>query len=156
MSARLKCDYCDFTVVNYQCFSDASQRLFRHYLFTHCELLAEEKLICDQCSHQFVSTSNLIRHIEGKHRDQPKATLFCDVCLRDYTQMISLSHHIESAHLRDTYDCQKCGNTFDSKQQLRWHKIYRHSNKLYCENCNHWCCTKKDLFKHIYKYHSDF
>lgn len=148
MSASfLYCNCCNYK--SSSSISNPAYRLFMHYLYNHADLLAEDKMICDECAYQTVTRDNLKEHIQNKHNDQPKQILACDDCSKCYSKMNSLAAHIESAHLRDAYDCEQCGGRFDSKIQLKKHEHDRHGNKLHCDNCPYWCRRKSILNRHI-------
>lgn len=152
---RLQCDWCSYKSKVGRVRYEASVLLFRHYLFSHSDLMVDGKLVCDQCDYETFFNGHLNRHMERKHSEQQKPTLVCDDCSKSYTDMFGLWPHFESIHhQRDAYDCGQCGGTFNSKVQLMRHTSSRHARKLFCENCHYWCRQKLRLAGHIFVRHT--
>ena len=106
-----------------------------------------EKVNCDQCGEKFVSKRELKAHILSVH--EGKKVYGCSICKACFTDGGKMKRHMISAHgkehqnfkpkellrmnlfheIEKPQSCNKCGDEFDSKRELKVHNLSVHEGK---------------------------
>ena len=81
----------------------------------------------------------------------------CSFCPKCFTKDNILFHHLQKAHNHTrAIPCEKCGETFNFRHQLRIHcKDFHPDEFINCKRCAHCYLKQEDLDKHIEEDHAD-
>ncbi|CAC5372915.1 KRAB [Mytilus coruscus] len=83
-------------------------------------------LICNICDIEFVSRSNLNRHMKA-HKNKKET---CGICDKAFFTAYDVHAHIQSAHEMVLHNCDQCNKKFRSKSGLKNHQK-QHDNIFY-------------------------
>ena len=128
----------------------------------------EKQFKCDQCDSRYSNTNALNYHKESYHGLGIKFT--CNLCgLKCSSDKIFLRHK-ESVHDEKHYECSKCGQDFNRKDNLKRHKKEKHyASKanfdfvedldelgvLNCDKCDQKFKRSSNLKRHYTSVHID-
>ena len=102
----------------------------KHYLLVHTD---ERNLNCNRCEFVGITSSELSRHIEQLHMLQE---LKCNICQIKVSSLGDLRNHTLKDHdTHNSFRCQICGETFETKGTLMEHRKKEHRKTVaYCQN----------------------
>ena len=83
--------------------------------------------VCDECSKEFSSKSNLTTHLATVHTGK---RFPCKKCIKSYSTKQKLECHTENAHLHTRYTCIKCSIVYCNKPTLYKHVMRAHDGEL--------------------------
>ena len=116
-------------------------------------------LTCEICAKPVI-VSQALSHYKKDHYislDDGRRTK-CGHCGDIFKTQRARSIHINEAHLKISYDCEKCGKSFNrSIQQLRQHihKVHmKESQKKQCQVCGEWLSNTENLSAHVRAKHT--
>src|SRR5207244_4495976 len=93
----------------------------------------EKKFDCLNCGKQYAHRSGLSKHKKVCSKKQTEYG--CALCKRTFTSSTLLANHQKKCGMK--FECDSCGNCFDTKQNLVDHITAVHgSNSFECEICN--------------------
>jgi len=154
-----KCPHCGLLSIG--------SNLTRHLVTANCrvcsqpfpcrKLLADHKLNCKNvykcldCGRKFKIESNLINHVNSKHKSGQKWKGYkCKTCDNFFLDRKSLRGHQSSAHPEMVQKCDLCEETFLSRQSLNIHKIRVHDiGGVECKECNKLFLNQSELSAHL-------
>ncbi|XP_045489581.1 zinc finger protein 729 isoform X3 [Pieris rapae] len=103
---------------------------------------------CLICSEPFTSRSEIVDHLIGKHDlDYDKTIetpisefrlvdMKCQYCEKDFSYFVYLRRHLKLAHSHNSFVCDDCGATFNTKRDLAFHLHNFHKYGGYpCDVC---------------------
>ncbi|XP_038219292.1 zinc finger protein 808-like [Zerene cesonia] len=123
--------------------------LYEKHLKLHCE--SNGKYECDVCKLRFPTQEKLSKHSRC-HLVRYK----CKVCNLTRKCRSYMKNHYEAAHSKkcNEYCCSECGRVFRTKETMKKHKYYTHTNKrVMCEYCKKVYVNKDTLRKHTLEKH---
>ena len=97
---------------------------------------------CKICFATFSRRYNLKRHVHTVHGDSRHR---CEFCVSSFTRSDHLKRHIHTVHGVPQYRCGFCDSSFTRVESYNQHLKNRES----CPHCNHTCCGKQALYRHI-------
>ena len=124
-----ECKYCESTFKR-------KDNLTKHEQTNHGKVMNEallpdvnknhEPYECYKCTSAFKDKNSLIRHLESVHED---ASFECRLCHKMFTRKDNLNVHMKShANNPPKIICEVCRQEFQTKMELRAHRIDEHGN----------------------------
>ncbi|KAK3088874.1 hypothetical protein FSP39_024850 [Pinctada imbricata] len=111
-----------------------------------------EKHVCHVCGRDFVSTSNLNKHM----KIHGEKNIECPICHKRFHHAEYLKVHIEGKHeKRQKFQCSHCGKVLTSKPGLVTHikNFHAESKVVYpCPKCGKMFTQKGNLKTHMYSH----
>jgi len=115
-----------------------------HWQNKHSEF---KPFACDLCPKKFAIIRQICDHVEN-HKTEKKFK--CEVCSRSFAHKNNFNVHMER-HAGLKFKCDLCDCEFSTKQRLKRHKSYMHSNSnqtLKCDKCNYVAKHPKLMISH--------
>ena len=132
-----------------------------------------EKINCDQCGEKFLSKRELKAHILSVH--EGKKVYRCSICQACFAAGGKMKRHMISDHgkehqnfkpkellrmnlfheIEKPQSCNKCGDVFDSKRELKVHNLSVHEGKklFRCSICTECFDNSSKMKNHIVSVH---
>ena len=119
----------------------------------------QKSLSCDICSREIKLAHALAHYRKDHYLELDNGQRFpCQHCKEIFKSVRARTIHTNEAHLKISYDCDKCGKSFKrSINQLRQHirKVHmKDSQKKQCHICQEWRISAEDLAAHIRRKHT--
>ena len=110
------------------------------------------KYKCKQCIFETSCKDNLVKHVNGDHKDF--RIYFCEDCEYSTTRTTSLRNHKAAIHKLENrrFKCEECPFTSATKASLNYHRVCVHKigdKQFKCELCIYASASKGNLKKHI-------
>lgn len=95
---------------------------------------SERKFSCERCDRSYTSASSLSRHMQTH---TGKFSFYCEQCKRGFNERTNYDQHMAKHEGRSYYfSCQACSKRFISQQKLKDHMATDHVEFNYnCEYC---------------------
>uniref|UniRef100_A0A8D8XLE0 Zinc finger protein 91 n=1 Tax=Cacopsylla melanoneura TaxID=428564 RepID=A0A8D8XLE0_9HEMI len=120
---KYQCQQCT-TIVN-------SFSSLKNHMLTHT---GEKPIVCDQCSKQFRTVSQLRVHVVSVHENVRKYG--CEYCGHAFACSSNLAQHIRIHTGEKPYVCELCGNRYAQSASLYSHKLTHAQNRCHlCTEC---------------------
>ena len=117
---------------------------------------------CDQCKFACLSDEELEKHVKNRHKPVEVPGHICPLCSKGYpsTQRYRLYRHIREWHATEARNCDKCGFSWVSEEELREHVERRHESmqeRVQCNLCDVSFAAKRRymMSQHIATEHAD-
>ncbi|XP_065075778.1 uncharacterized protein LOC135699441 [Ochlerotatus camptorhynchus] len=108
--------------------------------------------VCSVCGQSFARIESLKNH-EGACA-KGKRGLFCEVCGQRFRKQELLDKHLEQGHPEKEFQCNHCGQGFETKRALS-HHVRVHEGSFRCEHCPRQFVTEQALRNHEKSRHWD-
>ncbi|OWF45176.1 uncharacterized protein LOC110457344 [Mizuhopecten yessoensis] len=112
----------------------------------------QDKLVCHICGKNFVSSSNLNKHMKV-HGEK---TCICHICSKRFHYVEYLRVHLEGFHnKKHQFQCSECGKILTSKPGLTSHVKQFHSDEKEahpCPTCGKIFSQKGNMKTHMYSH----
>ena len=122
----------------------------------------EKQFKCEKCDKTFLERHLLKKHVSHVHEnvsEEPQQshvhdkiklarTFGCDICGKKYNQMTSLKSHMNIHAGVKPYECDLCKEKFFTRNQVKCHKISKHTKRFRCKFCSKFFTDVKMLRKH--------
>ena len=129
--------------------NDGNQKPFNKCMGTEVDKCM---LVCHVCGRDFVSTSNLNKHM----KIHGEKNIECNICHKKFHHMEYLKAHVEGVHeKRQKFQCSICGKVLTSKPGLVTHtKNFHAESKVEypCPTCGKVFSQKGNMKTHMYSH----
>lgn len=114
------------------------------------ENIRTDNLKCEKCDYSCISKSEMKKHKKENHPNMQR-TKKCNICDEMFKENCELELHLKTHQEAETFDCEKCGKTFQLKWRLRKH-MHVHDTYKFCHHFNNnKCCPFEEIgckFRH--------
>ncbi|XP_059608031.1 uncharacterized protein LOC132255877 [Phlebotomus argentipes] len=139
-----------------------SKRILRKYYQNHLNTCQESQSqgseLCPHCPAKCISREVLEMHVSKFHTGLPieitDGPLECTICRMSFAEGIeALKDHVEVEHMEiNLFDCERCEDSFSSKEQLYDHIRAAHETHD-CAECGEKFSRRIKLEDHIRRHH---
>ncbi|XP_065226797.1 zinc finger protein 43-like [Planococcus citri] len=121
-------------------------------LTEHIKCVHDKPFACDKCAYRTGEKGKIQQHIASKHT---KALSFvCEVCGNGFKTRYSLQMHMKNIHFPEPKVCQTCGTICPSLSKYNAHvfRCGKEKQKYKCEKCGQTYVSKEILRDHMNKH----
>jgi len=115
---------------------------------------------CSACGISYACKSSLIKHVEEQHEGKDPVKHICPICGKEFRKTKNFKAHHKAHLYGKEISCDLCGNTFQTSEGLKRHKMISCKNALITENrlklktfhchlCEKVFTDKRNLLNHV-------